>query len=117
MTPRNPETLGFVTGQSGDSRRFGAHDTGSVLDSGLVQSMGCIGDCDDNGQMQSFWARMQVELLNRKRWNSRFELADERFDHLEIIHNRQGQHSSPGMLSPIGYARRHADNAARCRAS
>ena len=28
--------------------------------------MGSIGDCYDNGRMESFRARMQVELLNRK---------------------------------------------------
>jgi transposase InsO family protein len=44
--------------------------TRRALDSGLVLSMGSIGDCYDNGQMESFWARMQVELLNRKRWNT-----------------------------------------------
>ena len=30
-----------------------------------VPSMGSIDDRYDNGQMESFWARMQVELLNR----------------------------------------------------
>jgi putative transposase len=28
-----------------------------ALDSGLVPLMGSIGDCYDNGQMESFWAR------------------------------------------------------------
>ena len=46
--------------------------------------MGSIGDCYDNGQMESFWARMQVELLNRKRWNTRLELANAIFEYLEI---------------------------------
>lgn len=46
-----------------------------ALDSGLVPSMGSIGDCYDNGQMESFWSRMQVELLNRKRWNTRLEVT------------------------------------------
>lgn len=91
--------------------------TRRALDSGLVQSMGSIGDCYDNGQMESFWARMQVELLNRKRWNTRLELANAMFDYLEIFHNRQRRHSSLGMLSPIEYERRHADNAARDQAS
>ena len=58
--------------------------------------MGSIGDCllSGNGQMESFWARMQVELLNR-----------------------QQRHSSLGMLSPIEYELRHADNPARDRAN
>lgn len=91
--------------------------TRRALDSGLVPSMGSIGDCYDNGQMESFWARMQVELLNRKRWNTRLELANAIFEYLEIFHNRQRRHSSLGMLSPIEYEIRHADNAARDQAS
>jgi len=91
--------------------------TRRALDSGLVPSMGSIGDCYDNGQMESFWARMQVELLNRKRWNMRLELANAIFEYLEIFHNRQRRHSSIGMLSPIEYERRHADNPARGQAS
>ncbi len=35
--------------------------------SGLLPSMGSIGDCFDNAVVESFWARMQVELLNRRR--------------------------------------------------
>jgi hypothetical protein len=42
--------------------------------------MGSIGDCCNNGQMTSFWARMQVELLNRKRRNTRLELANATFE-------------------------------------
>lgn len=91
--------------------------TRRALDSGLVPSMGSIGDCYDNGQMESFWARLQVELLNRKRWNTRLELANAIFEYLEIFHNRQRRHSSLGMLSPIEYERRHAETAARDQAS
>ncbi len=91
--------------------------TRRALDSGLVPSMGSSGDCYDNGQMESFWARMQVELLNRKRWNTRLELANAIFEYLEIFHNRQRRHSSLGMLNPIEYELRHANTAARDQAS
>lgn len=91
--------------------------TRRALDSGLVPSMGSIGDCYDNGQMESFWARMQVELLNRKRWNTRLDLANAIFEYLEIFHNRQRRHSSLGMLSPIEYELRHTNNQARDQAS
>ncbi len=73
--------------------------------------------CYDNGRMKPFWARMQVELLNRRRWNTRLELANAIFEHVEIFHNRQRRHSSLGMLSPIEYEFRHADPAARDQAS
>ena len=57
--------------------------------------------------MESLWVRMQVELLNRKRWNTRLKLANAIFEHLEIFHNRQRRHSSLGTLSPIEYEPRH----------
>jgi transposase InsO family protein len=91
--------------------------TRRALDSGLTPSMGSIGDCYDNGLMESFWARMQVELLNRQRWRTRLELANAIFEYLEIFHNRQRRHSSIGMLTPIEYELRHADNTARDQAS
>ncbi len=49
--------------------------TRRALDSGLVHSIRSIGDCSGKGQMDSFWGRLQVELLNRKRRNIRLELA------------------------------------------
>ena len=77
--------------------------TRRALDSGLVPSMGSVGDCYDNGLMESFWARMQVELLDRQRWRTRLELANAIFEYLEIFHNRQRRHSSLGMLSPVEF--------------
>ncbi|MEV4418309.1 IS3 family transposase, partial [Catellatospora sp. NPDC049609] len=58
-----------------------------------------------NGMMESFWGRMQTELLDRQRWKTRIELANAIFDYLEIFHNRQRRHSSLNMLSPIEYER------------
>ena len=66
---------------------------------------------------ESFWALMQVELLNRKRWNTRLESANAIFEYLEIVQNQQRRHSSLGMLSPSEYEIRHADSAARDQAS
>ena len=91
--------------------------TQRALDSGLVPSMGSVGDCYDNGLMESFWARMQVELLNRRRWRTRIELANAMFEYLEIFHNRQRRHSSLEMLTPIEYELRHANIIARDQAS
>jgi putative transposase len=65
--------------------------------------MGTIGDCYDNAMIESFWGRMQVELLNRQKWNTRIELANAIFEYLEVFHNRRRRHSSIGMLTPIEY--------------
>lgn len=79
--------------------------TQRAKDSGLLPSMGSIGDCYDNAMIESFWARMQTELLDRQRWRTRLELANAIFEYLEIFHNRQRRHSSLGMLTPIEYER------------
>jgi putative transposase len=63
--------------------------------------MGSVGDCYDNAVIESFWSRMQVELLDRQRWRTRVELANAIFEYLEIFHNRQRRHSALGMLTPI----------------
>jgi putative transposase len=62
-----------------------------------------FGDCFDNAIVESFWARMQVERLNRRRWRTRVELANTIFEYIEIFHNRRRRHSSLGMLTPIQY--------------
>ena len=82
--------------------------TQRAVDSGLLPSMGSVGDCYDNAMIEAFWSRMQVELLDRKRWKTRTELANAIFEYLEIFHNRQRRHSALGMLSPIEYEIRNA---------
>ncbi len=76
--------------------------------------MGSIGDCllTDNAMVESFWARMQVELLNRKRWKTRVELANAIFEYLEVFHNRQRPYSSIGMHAPIEYETIHRNQPA-----
>ena len=62
--------------------------------------MGTLGDCLDNALMEEFRARMQVELLDRRRWRTRIEFANVIFEYLEIFHNRQRRHTALDMLTP-----------------
>jgi transposase InsO family protein len=80
--------------------------TQRTIDSRLLPSMGSVGDCYDNAVIESFWSRMQVELLDRKRWRTRVELANAIFEYLEIFHNRQRRHSALGMLTPVEFEAR-----------
>jgi len=81
--------------------------TRRAIDSGLLPSMGSVGSCYDNAMIESFWSRMQVELLDRRHWLTRVELANAIFEYLEIFHNRQRRHSALGMLTPIEFETRH----------
>jgi transposase InsO family protein len=53
--------------------------------------------------MESFWSWMQIELLDRKRWKTRVELANAIFEYIEVFHNRQRRHSALGYRTPIEY--------------
>jgi putative transposase len=48
---------------------------------------------------------MQIELLDRRRWKTRVELANAIFDYIEIFHNRQRRHSPLGYRTPIEHER------------
>lgn len=79
--------------------------TKRAKDSGLLASMGSIGGCYDNSMIEAFWSRMQVELLDRKKWNTRLELANAIFEYLEIWHNRKRRHSQLGWHTPVEFER------------
>ncbi|GAA1115635.1 hypothetical protein GCM10009668_42920 [Nocardioides dubius] len=74
-----------------------------IKSAGLLPSFGTVGDGLDNAMMESFWSSMQIELLNRKKWKTRVELANAIFDYIEIFHNRQRRHSALGYRTPIEF--------------
>ena len=61
--------------------------------------------------IEAFWARLQTELLNRKKWKTRLDLTAALFDYLEIFHNRNRRHNSLGMLTRVEYERLHTQTA------
>jgi putative transposase len=75
-----------------------------VTEAGLAPSVGAP---FDNAMVEEFWARMQVELLNRKRWKTRVELASAIHDYIEIWHNTRRRHSALNMLTPSEYENQH----------
>jgi putative transposase len=46
---------------------------------------------------------MQIELLNRKKWKNRVELANAIFEYIEIFDNPRRRHSALGYRTPIEY--------------
>ena len=79
-----------------------------VRSAGLAHSLGTVGDAFDNAMVESFWGRMQTELLNRKKWSTRLELSTAIFDWIEAFYNRHRRHSALGMISPVEFERRHS---------
>jgi transposase InsO family protein len=79
----------------------------NVRDAGLAPSMGAVGSPYDNAMVEAFWGRMQVELLNRRRWKTRIELASAIHDYIELWHNTRRRHSALGMKTPTEYETHH----------
>jgi len=89
--------------------QFGSLTFGQRLqESGIVGSMGSKGDAYDNAAMESFWATLQTELLDRHEWRTIAEPNSAIFQFIEIFYNRKRRHSSLGNLSPAEYERRYA---------
>lgn len=59
--------------------------TQKIRSAGLLPSFGTVGDGLDNAMMESFWSSMQIELLNRKKWKTRVELANAIFEYIEVF--------------------------------
>ena len=91
--------------------------TRRACDSGLVPSMGSVGDCLDNAAMEALWSRVHVELLDRQRWTTRIELATALCDSLEIFHNRERRHCALGMRTPREFELEHLATTAAAQKS
>jgi putative transposase len=74
---------------------------------GLLPSLGSVGDPYDNAVAEAFWGRMQTELLNRRRWSTKVELANAIFEYIEGFHNRQRRHSALGWATPLEFENQH----------
>jgi transposase InsO family protein len=70
---------------------------------GLLASFGTVGDCFDNAAMESFWARMQVELLNTRKWATTLALAAAMADYIDNFYNVERRHSYLGNISPTEF--------------
>jgi putative transposase len=73
--------------------------TSKARNAGLPPSLGTVRDPYDNAVVESFWRRMQVELLNRRRWRTRVELANAIFEYIEGFHNRRRR-----LMRVVGWA-------------
>ena len=81
---------------------------------GLLGSMGRVASSVDNSMMESFWSTMQRELLDRRHWHTRDQLAAAIFEWIEAFYNPIRRHTAIGSLSPAEYEVRYnlAANAA-----
>jgi putative transposase len=75
---------------------------------GVRPSMGSVGDAYDNAMAESFFATLECELLDRRRFRSQAEAKMAIFDFIEGWYNPRRRHSALGRVSPLTYEQRHA---------
>ena len=77
-------------------------------EAGVQPSMGAVGDAYDNALCESFFATLECELLDRRRFVTRAEAELAVFDYLEGWYNPRRRHSALDYESPVRYERIHA---------
>jgi putative transposase len=63
--------------------------------------MGSVGDAHDNALCESFFATLECELLDRRRFRSQAEARIAVFTFIEGWYNPHRRHSALGYLSPV----------------
>jgi len=80
-------------------------------EAGVRPSMGSRGDCYDNAMCESFFATLECELLDRRRFRTQAEAKMAVFDFIEGFYNPRRRHSSLGQMSPVKFEQKHASAA------
>ncbi len=64
-----------------------------------------VGDAYDNAMAESFFATLECELIDRRRFRNPAEARREVFNFIEGWYNPRRRHSAIGYMSPINYER------------
>lgn len=81
------------------SRRF----VRALEHAGLRGSMGRVGACGDNAAMESFFALLQKNVLDRQRWATREQLRLAIVTWIERTYHRRRRQRALGRLTPIEF--------------
>ena len=87
------------------SLAFGAR----CREAGVRPSLGSVGDCFDNAMCESFFATLECELIDRRRFATKAEARMALFHFIKGWYNPRRQHSALGYDSPITHERKHRE--------
>lgn len=65
--------------------------------------MGRVGSCGDNAAMESFFALLQKNVLDSRRWDTREELRLAITTWIERTYHRRRRQRRLGKLTPVEY--------------
>ena len=99
---RRPQ--GTLVVHSDRGGQFRARSYVAVLKAnGLAGSMGRVSSAGDNAAMESFYSLLQKNVLDRKRWTTRDELATEIVFWVEHTYNNRRRQRGLGKLTPVEF--------------
>jgi transposase InsO family protein len=74
----------------------------------MVSSMSRKGNCHDNAAMESFFATLKKELVDRRHYRNQAEARSDIFAYIEGFYNRRRRHSTLGYVSPSAFENAYA---------
>ena len=75
----------------------------ALKNNGITGSMGRVGACGDNAAMESLFALLQKNVLDRQRWSTREELRVAMVVWIERTYHRKRRQRRLGKLTPIEF--------------
>jgi transposase InsO family protein len=69
----------------------------------MVGSMGQVGSAGDSAAMESFFALLQRNVLDRRRWDNQDELRIAIVTWIECTYHRRRRQAALGRLTPVEY--------------
>ena len=99
---RDPSGTLIVHSDRGSQFRSAAF-VRTLKDHRLAGSMGRVGACGDNAAMESFFALLQKNVLDRQRWSTREQLRLAIITWIERTYHRRRRQRRLGRLTPIEY--------------
>ena len=76
-------------------------------EAGVRPCMGTVGDCYDNAMCESFFATLECERLDRRRFETTKDAKRDIFQFIEGWYNPRRRHSSLGYQSPVKFELMH----------
>ena len=73
-------------------------------------STGSVGDCFDNALCESFFATLECELLDRRRFKTQTEARMAVFEFIEAWYNPHRRHSGLDYSFPLEYEKHYVVN-------
>jgi putative transposase len=80
---------------------------------GVRPSMGTVGDAYDNAMAESFFATLECELIDRRKWETKTDARLALFTYIEGWYNPRRRHSALGHTSPATFEHRHPEKMRR----